>query len=205
MMQNDKLEFLKQHKPTLIGLAGAKKAAVCIPLIETEDGYDILFEVRSAGIGSQPGDICFPGGSLEDGETTQEAAVRETMEELRIDRDQIEVLGLMDVFGGISGTLYVYPYAVLLSGYEGTFSPDEVERVFTVPLAFFLEHAPEVYHTQLTVEPEEDFPYARVQGGRGYAWRERREEVLFYQYEEETIWGMTAKILDAFVKIWQNT
>ncbi len=203
-MQNDKPEFLKQHKPTLIGLSGAKKAAVCIPLIGTEDGYEILFEVRSAGIGSQPGDLCFPGGSLEDGETTKEAAIRETMEELRIDRDRIEVLGLMDVFGGVSGTLYVYPYAALLSGYEGTFNPDEVERVFTVPLAFFLEHTPEVYHTRLTVEPEEGFPYARVQGGREYAWRERREEVLFYQYKEETIWGMTAKILAAFVEIWKN-
>ncbi len=203
-MQKDKLEFLKQHKPTLIGLPEAKKAAVCIPLIETESGYDILFEVRSAGIGSQPGDICFPGGSLEEGETTEEAAIRETMEELQIERDRIEVLGLMDVFGGGSGMLYVYPYAALLSGYEGTFSPDEVERVFTVPLAFFLTHEPEVYHTRLTVHPEEGFPYARIQGGREYGWRERREEVLFYPYEEETIWGMTAKILAAFVKIWQS-
>ncbi len=203
-MEKDNLDFLRQHKPTLIGLPEAKKAAVCIPLIGTENGWDLLFEVRAADIDSQPGDICFPGGNVEAGETTKEAAVREIMEELLIGKDQVEVLGLMDLFGGGSGMLYVYPYAVRLTGYEGTFSTDEVDRVFRAPLSWFLENDPEVYHTTLTVHPGEAFPYERIHGGREYAWRERRDEVLFYQYKEETIWGMTAKILHAFVKIYKN-
>ncbi len=200
-MEKVDLEFLKQHKPTLIGLPEAKKAAVCIPLIETEDGWDILFEVRAADIDSQPGDICFPGGGLEEGETTEEAAVREMREELLVTEDQIEVLGLMDVFGGGSGLLYVYPYAAVLRDYEDTFSPYEVERVFRVPLEWFLENSPEVYITSLQVVPEEKFPYERIHGGRDYAWRKRRDEVLFYQYGEETIWGMTAKIVEAFSRV----
>ncbi len=203
-MGNKNLDFLKQHKPTLIGLTEAKKAAVCIPLIETEDGWDILFEVRAADIVSQPGDICFPGGGLEPDETTREAAVREMTEELLIAKEQMEVLGLMDVFGGGSGMLYVYPYAVRLTGYAGTFSPAEVARVFTVPLSWFLEHEPEVYLTRMQVQPEEGFPYERIHGGRSYGWRERREETLFYQYGDETIWGMTAKILRAFVEIFRD-
>ncbi len=203
-MGKENLDFLKEHQPTLIGLSEAKKAAVCIPLLEAEDGWDILFEVRAADIMSQPGDICFPGGSLEPGETTEEAAVREMTEELMVTQDQIEVLGRMDVFGGGSGMLYVYPYAVRLTGYEGTFSPKEVERVFTVPLGWFLEHEPEVYHTRMQVQPEEGFPYERIHGGRSYGWRERREETLFYQYGEEAIWGMTAKILYAFGKVYKE-
>ncbi len=201
MEEKEFLKFIKQHKPTLIGLPEAKKAAVCIPLIRTSDGWEILFEVRAADIPSQPGDICFPGGALEEGESTSEAAVREMREELLVREEQIEVLGLMDVFGGGSGMLYVYPYAVLLTDYRGTFNPSEVERVFCAPLSFFLENPPEVYHTRMQVIPEEGFPYERIHGGRAYAWRERRDEVLFYRYGDETIWGMTAKILHAFVRV----
>ncbi len=203
-MGKEDLAFLKNHKPTLIGLPEARKAAVCIPLIETANGWDILFEVRADAIESQPGDICFPGGSLEAGETTQEAAVREMTEELLVAADQIEVLGLMDVFGGGSGMLYVYPYAVVLRDYADTFSPAEVARVFRVPLAWFLENSPEVYRTRMQVVPGETFPYDRIRGGREYNWRERRDEIFFYQYGDETIWGMTAKILHAFVEIYRN-
>lgn len=195
------LDFLRQHRATVIGLPESKKAAVCIPLIQTEEGYDILFEVRSTCIDSQPGDICFPGGMVEAGETTGDAALREMREELLVSRKQIEVLGLMDLFGGGSGRLYVYPYAVILSEYEGTFSTDEVEEVFRVPLGFFLDTEPEVYHTVMKVVPEEGFPFERIHGGREYAWRERREEILFYQYGKYTIWGMTAKIVHAFARL----
>ncbi len=198
----DDLEFLKDHRPTIIGLPEARKAAVCIPLIETDRGWDILFEVRAADIDSQPGDICFPGGALEEGETTEEAAVREMTEELLVDREQIRILGLMDVFGGGSGVLFVYPYAAVLKDYEDTFSTDEVERVFRVPLSWFLKNSPEVYRTDLKVVPQEEFPYDRIHGGRDYSWRKRWEEVLFYQYGNETIWGMTAKIINSFVRIY---
>ncbi|MCD8150899.1 MAG: CoA pyrophosphatase [Clostridiales bacterium] len=199
-MKHD-LNFLRQHKATVIGLPESRKAAVCIPLLETADGYDILFEVRSASVASQPGDICLPGGSVEEGETTREAALREMCEELLVRPGQMEVLGLMDLFGGGTGRLYVYPYAVILKEYEGTFSTDEVAQVFSVPLDFFLNTEPEIYHTSMKVIPEAGFPFERIHGGREYGWRERREEILFYQYGEYTIWGMTAKIVHAFSRL----
>ena len=74
------LEKLKNHKSTLIGIEELRKYAVCIPLMPGPDGYEVLFEVRSANIKSQPGDVCFPGGRMEPGETPDETAVRETME-----------------------------------------------------------------------------------------------------------------------------
>ena len=55
------LEKLKNHKSTLIGIEELRKYAVCIPLMPGPDGYEVLFEVRSANIKSQPGDVCFPG------------------------------------------------------------------------------------------------------------------------------------------------
>ena len=79
------LEKLKNHKSTLIGIEELRKYAVCIPLMPGPDGYEVLFEVRSANVKSQPGDVCFPGGRMEPGETPDETAVRETMEELLVE------------------------------------------------------------------------------------------------------------------------
>ena len=64
------------HKASIIGMDQARKSAVCIPLIDTADGFDVLFEIRSSQIQSQPGDVCFPGGMVEPGETEAQAAVR---------------------------------------------------------------------------------------------------------------------------------
>lgn len=198
-MNNEEIEFLRNHKSSIIGLEQTRKSAVCIPLIDTEEGFDVLFEVRSSKIESQPGDICFPGGMVEPGETTRDAAVREMTEELLVDVSQIEVIGLMDLFA--ASRLYVYPYAVLLKNYKNTFSTDEVESVFRVPLRFFLENKPEVYYTSMKVIPAEDFPYDRIHGGRDYGWRERREDIFFYQYKQYNIWGMTAKMIESFARI----
>ena len=53
---------LKHHQSTLLGIENYKKYAVCIPLIFSEEGCKVLFEVRASHIAHQPGDICFPGG-----------------------------------------------------------------------------------------------------------------------------------------------
>lgn len=197
------LEKLSQHKSTLIGIGDCMKSAVCIPLIETAQGYDILFEVRSSKIIHQPGDVCFPGGMLEPEETAKEAAVRETEEELLIRREQISVIGLMDVLY-TGNRLMIYPYAAVLQDYQNTYSRDEVETVFRVPLAFFLNTEPEVYRVEAQVIPGEDFPYDLVHGGKEYRWRNRREDILFYQYEGHVIWGLTAKIMRSFSGIYRD-
>lgn len=202
-MMDRRLEKLSQHKPTLIGIDECKKSAVCIPLIETGKGYEVLFEVRSAKIVSQPGDICLPGGMLEPGETPKEAAVREAMEELLISGEQIQMLGLMDVHHTGMG-LMLYPFAVILKEYHGTFSEDEVDEIFTVPLEFFLNTEPEIYRTEAQVIPGEDFPYDLIRGGRNYSWRKRRENIYFYRYENRTIWGLTARIMKSFVEIYRE-
>lgn len=198
-----RLEKLTEHQTTLIGIRDCHPSAVCIPLIDTEKGYEVLFEVRSAKIEHQPGDICFPGGMVEDGEKPQDAAVREAMEELLISKEQIRMLGLMDVLY-TGHKLILYPYAVVLYEYMGTFSPAEVEETFTVPLEFFLNTAPEVYRTEAQVIPGEDFPYDRIHGGRDYEWRKRREDIFFYQYENHVIWGLTAKIMRSFAEIYSE-
>ena len=199
MEKKEQLNRICRHKATIIGMDQARKTAVCIPLIDTADGFDVLFEIRSSQIQSQPGDVCFPGGMVEPGETEAQAAVREMREELLVDASQIHMVGPMDIFP--ASRLYVYPFVVLLEQYGNTFSTDEVEAVFRVPLQFFLETEPEVYYTRMKVIPGEDFPYDRIYGGRNYGWRERGEEIFFYQYKQYNIWGMTAKMIEALARL----
>ena len=50
----------------------------------------------------------------------------------------------------------------------------------------------------------EDFPFDRIRGGRDYPWRKARRAIYFYSYEGREIWGMTARIMKAFVRILRN-
>ena len=59
-----------------------KDFSVLLPLIKVKDELHILYEVRSKNLDTQPGEISFPGGMVENGETYKDAAVRETIEEL---------------------------------------------------------------------------------------------------------------------------
>ena len=92
----------------------------------------------------QPGDVCFPGGRQEKGETALEAAIRETEEELGISRDNIVVLGESDYIVTMFNTK-VTPFVGLITGItidELKPNPDEVDKVFAVPVEFFKETTP---------------------------------------------------------------
>lgn len=198
-MSPELIKRLAKHQPSIIGLEQCRQAAVLIPLIETADGLQIVLEQRSSRLKHQPGDICLPGGAIEPRETPRQAAVREVCEELLIQPKQIELFGLMDVLH--TSTLMLYPYAAKLNEYAMTYSPAEVEQVFCVPLSFFQTQEPEQYRITLPVHPPKDFPLSRIVGGEHYQWRERREDMMFYQYQDWTIWGITAKILQSFAQI----
>lgn len=197
------LNNIKNHEPTVLGMEHFKKYAICIPLLKRGDSYEILFEVRSSKIVHQPGDICFPGGQMEEDELPEEAAVRETMEELLIEKEQIEILNLMDVY--VNGeSRIIYPFAGILKDYQGTWSEDEVEETFLVPLDFFLNTEPEIFYTTVESIPEDDFPYQRIHGGKKYPWRKSRNAIYFYSYHGYEIWGLTAKIMKSFIDIWRK-
>ena len=94
----------------------------------------------------------------------------------------------------------LYPVIGVLSDYKGTYSRDEVDHVFTVPLSFFLENEPSRYEVGMETRPGEDFPYELIPGGREYPWAKRTRKIYFYQYGDITIWGVTAGVMRAFVR-----
>lgn len=175
-------------------------SAVLIPLIRKDDGLYLLYEQRASSLSAQPAEICFPGGRMEKDETTAQAAVRETCEELIIGEDQIRILGKMNAVMGPAGAP-VWPIIGELSGYTGTFSTDEVEDILLIPYQWFREHPAEIYNTVLHTVAGDDFPYDLIPGGRDYPWRTKNQPMYFYRLDGRTIWGLTAHITSSFMKI----
>lgn len=175
--------------------------SVMIPLIKRDGDIHLLFEKRAFTLRNQPGEISFPGGRIEKGESPREAAVRETVEELLISEREIEIYS--------EGDFVVNPYAAIIYTFVGEIkkdfdkispSEDEVEKVFTVPLSYFLKTKPKSYKINLRVERNKEFPYHLIPNGVNYKFKRGREEVLFYEYEDEIIWGFTAKMARRFVE-----
>ena len=186
-------ELLKQASAPLIGEGNLKRSAVAIALTEDDE---VLFEVRSKKITHQPGDICLPGGGLEEGELPVQAAVREMMEELCIDRNQIEVIAPSSIF--VTGMQEIHSFLCRVSGYLGSFQEDEVAQILRVPISYFLETSPEIHEVVWKPQMGEDFPFDKIYGGRNYVWREHISRVRFYEYEGHVIWGITARIMEEF-------
>lgn len=181
-----------------LGRRQERGAALLIPLIEAADPeragrLDILFEVRASTLDVQPGEVCLPGGHIERGETACEAAVREASEELLVDPGQITVLGRLEQVEGPGG-MPLHPFVATLAGYGGTYSSDEVDRVFTLPLDWLLTHKPTLFAVAMTPTFPDDFPWERI-GGPGYRWRPRPTQTPFYLETDPLVWGATARVL----------
>lgn len=77
MKKEELLKRLESHQPDILGMPNTREHAVILPVIEKAEDLHILFEVRSQRMRRQPGEVCFPGGKIDSGETPQEAALRE--------------------------------------------------------------------------------------------------------------------------------
>lgn len=187
------------HTPGL--LQAPTRYAVLCPLLERADGPHVLLEVRAAGL-KQGGEVCFPGGRAEPGESDEACALRETYEELAIPAKEIELIGKTD-FLCQPGRSLIQPVLGLVSatGFAAMQpSSSEVAEVFTVPLTFLRNTKPELYCYQMNAIIPEDFPYESVGIPRNYHWGCGEAEVPIWHYEGHAIWGMTGRILLEIVR-----
>lgn len=196
------LNKLATRTPQIMGQKQLKKSAVLLPLLNIEGETHILFEVRAMHMRSQPGDICFPGGRIDQNDKSpMNAAIRETVEELGVRTDSIQYVTPLDYIVNDSQRI-IYPFAgKLLEPDQITPNPDEVSEVFTVPLDYFLNTEPKIHKVHFKVNPEEDFPFDLIVGGKDYKWSIGKIDELFYQYDGKVIWGLTAKILTHFIQL----
>jgi peroxisomal coenzyme A diphosphatase NUDT7 len=196
------LAKLKGHSPTFLGSENFSKYSVLLPLVKKGNDIHILFEVRSLKLRRQPGEICFPGGRIDLQDMDEKsAAIRETTEELGIKNEDIFNVFPLDYLFSPFGMI-VYPYVGFIANLEKiTPNISEVEEVFTVPLSYFMKNEPKIYEINFKAEPEENFPFDLLIGGKEYNWRTRHLDEYFYLYESRVIWGLTARILAHFIEI----
>ena len=161
--------------------------AVLVPLVERPEGLSLLYEVRADTLGRQPGEVCFPGGRMEAGETPEICALRETWEELAIPPESVEVVAALDMVTHQGGFVMHPILGVVAPKAAVVPSPAEVKEVFTVPVDWLLAHPPAVYTYDLAPQVGEDFP-------QGYRWRGGKVTVPVYDWPGHPIWGLTGRI-----------
>ncbi|EYE89375.1 NUDIX hydrolase [Fervidicella metallireducens AeB] len=200
-----KIDFIsKVFRNKDIGIMGEnneyRRYAVVIPIINIDGELNVIFEVRSKNMRSQPGEISFPGGKVEEFESPEKASIRETCEELNIEEKQINIIGQMDTLITQHGKI-IYPFIAEIDN-KVTIKPSqtEVDHIFYVPLKFFMEIKPIVKRIKVISLPEEEFPYTDMEGAMGYNWDVGRHNVYFYRFKDYVIWGLTAKIIYYFIE-----
>lgn len=189
-------EALSEYEPKPLDVT--REYAVLIPLWEGNGEWEILYETRSDFI-SQPGEISFPGGRVEEGESPQEAAIRETCEELGIQESDITFLGAVDYL--VRRDYVLYPFVAVIE-HTAKFKPnsDEVADLFGVSIRELRTQEPEIYWVEEMHQLPQDFPHHYVPGGKAYPWRKGKGRILFYPRPEGMIWGMTAQITHHFIE-----
>ena len=153
-------------------------ASVLVPLVLRESGLTMLLTQRTAHLTDHAGQISFPGGRAEDYDGSAiETALRETEEEIGLDRRHIDVIGTLPDY--VTGTGYIVTPVVALvtPPFELRPDPDEVAEIFEVPLAFLMDGSK---HQRLSFE---------MPGGAG------RRQFYAMPYERFFIWGATAGML----------
>lgn len=201
-MKQKLTEVLKMNDFKIIGKDRYINASVLISLVKLNGEEHIVFEKRSLKI-RQGGEISLPGGKFEKRDkTSSETAIRETCEELGIDRGKIELLGKYGTLINNSGILLdVYVgYLNILTVEELKFNREEVEKLVVVPLKFFKENKPKIEKIGVRNIPEFSAKEYNLPKRYYSSWSGSSRKVYFYNYKEEIIWGMTAEIIFDFIE-----
>ena len=199
------IDALKGRRAQILSSGHTDKSAVLLPLINQESEWSILFEKRAAHIKRQPGEICFPGGRMDLTDNNPgETAIRETCEELSLGVEDLELIAPLDIMVSPFNSI-IYPYVGIIKNPDKINpSLDEVERVFCVPLSFFMENAPLTEYLSMKVTASPDYPFDLIPHGKNYPFREAKFPGHFYIWDSETIWGLTARILHHFITLVKN-
>lgn len=154
----------------------ARSSAVLVALVDGERGAEVLLTKRSWELRNHRGEVSFPGGRLDPGETFADAALREAREEVGLDPELVEIEGELDHISTFVSKSFIVPVVARLRERPdlAPASP-EVQRVFYVPLAEL--YRSDTYRQELWWQPPIDRP------------------IHFFELDDETVWGATGRIL----------
>jgi 8-oxo-dGTP pyrophosphatase MutT (NUDIX family) len=151
-----------------------KPAAVLIPIICRAEPMVMLTQ-RHADLSKHAGQIAFPGGRLDAGETALQAALRETQEETGLAPEFVSPLGYLDGYLTITQYIVTPVVALVREGFSLQAAPDEVDDIFEVPLSFLMDSA-----NRQTQSRE---------------WRGMTRHFYVYPHGARYIWGATAGMI----------
>src|SRR5487761_1902586 len=151
-------------------------AAVLVPLVERDSGLTVLLTQRTAHLRDHAGQISFPGGRCEEQDASPVAtALREAQEEVGLDPNQVEVLGLLPEYHTGTGFSVIPVVALVHPPLNLKLDDFEVAEAFETPLAFLIDPANHQLHR------------VEQQG--------RLREYYAMPWEGYYIWGATAGML----------
>ena len=162
----------------------ARKAAVLLGLFDQEGEPTILFIRRSSTLRAHSGEIAFPGGGVDQTDSSPiMAALREAQEEIGLDPARVEVLGVLQPVFTVVSNYLVIPVVAFLPQGLGTLQlqASEVTEIILAPLHDLTN--PAIFHTE---------EWMRVG---------RTRTVYFYDYGSYRIWGVTARILNELLEM----
>ena len=161
-----------------LGSAGEmeRAAAVLFPFYWQDNEPWVLLTQRTAQLKHHSGQVSFPGGGYEaHDKNIKHTALRETFEEIGVSKEQIQLWGFLDGLPSISG-FHVTPFVGEIKDVKKLIiDPNEVEKAFGVPFAFFQNNNNRVRNKVKT-------PF----GDRHY---------YVFDYKGDVIWGLTAQII----------
>ncbi len=174
---DDVLRAVRTRRPAMpLPVNGTRRSAVLVALYDGDRGAEVLLTRRSWELRTHRGEVSFPGGRLDPGETPVQAALREAHEEVLLDPNLVEVHGELTHLATNVSRSHIVPVVGRL-----TARPDlrpgtaEVDRIFFVPLVELLY--PGVFRQERW-------------GDRPLDW-----QVAFFELDDETIWGATGRML----------
>ena len=163
-------------QPPVWTFEGARSSAVLVALFEGDAGAEVLLTRRGWHLRSHKGEVCFPGGRQDPGETPVETALREAFEEVTLDPNSVSIVGELDQVATLASHSHIIPIVGRLEQWPDLIpGTSEVDRIFTVPLVDLLRA--DTYREERWLRG--DVPWT----------------VLFFVLDDETVWGATARIL----------
>jgi 8-oxo-dGTP pyrophosphatase MutT (NUDIX family) len=152
-----------------------KPAAVLVPIVDHPEPT-VLLTQRAQHLPNHPGQISFPGGKIEKADASPlAAALRETEEEIGLDRGAAEPLGYLDLYMTTLGYRIVPVVARIKPGFALKLNTSEVDATFEVPLAFLMDQANVARHSR--------------------DWQGMTRHYYAITFGERYLWGLTAGIL----------
>jgi 8-oxo-dGTP pyrophosphatase MutT (NUDIX family) len=160
-------------------------AAVLLPLAWRQDEWHLLFTRRTEMVEHHKGQVSFPGGGCDVGETTpEETALREAQEEIGMQPGDIRLLGRLNDVLTITRYRVTPVVGIIPDPYEFQLEPAEVERAFSIPLAWLANRANWEEQPMTPSGMRRSFPV-----------------ITYHRYEGETLWGASARITHNFLGV----